>query len=131
MLIKTNKKEPAFQAIINTWLKDKQLYCNECGKDFNPLKDSPLCCDTPTIGRNIDHCMQIVKQNKEVAKSRLNDFGSNKDKTMRFSLSMPIGLFYMLDNYKKSLGLPGLFKEQGEQVWFMKTFPAFRTQTRV
>lgn len=130
MLIKTNNKEPAFRAIINTWLKDQSLYCNNCGEPFNPSKDSPECCDMPHIGRNIDHCKGVVDQNKELMKTRLNETGSTKDKSIRWGLSLPISLFYMLDNYKKSLNRPGLFKEEGEIVWFMKKFPQFKIASK-
>jgi hypothetical protein len=130
MLIKTPNKELAFRAVINTWLKDKTLYCNNCGKDFDPEKDSPLCCDLPHIGRNIDHCKGIINQNKEISKTRLNEFGSNQDKNIRFGLSLPPSLFNVLDNFKKMHNQPGLFKEEGEINWFMKKFPEFKTCSR-
>lgn len=128
MLIKTPDKQKAFEAVINMWLKDKTMYCNNCG---TPFIDHPFCCEDPQIGRNIDHCKGVINQNKELMKTRLNDFASNKDKTMRWGLSIPPGLHTLLDQYKKMHGLPGLFKEEGEIAWFMKKFPAFNTCKRV
>lgn len=123
MLIKTPNKELAFRAVINTWLKDKAMYCNNCGTDF---VNDPFCCEDPQIGRNIDHCKGVINQNRELAKTRLNDFGSNEDKNIRWGLSLPPGLYNVLDNFKKMHNQPGIFKEEGEIVWFMKKFPEFK-----
>ncbi len=131
MLIQTKSREDAYRAIINVWLKDKALYCNNCGKSFNPLKDSPLCCEEPHIGKNIDHCKGLVDQNKARTSTRKNQYASVQDKTIRWGISMPIGLFYVIDNWKTSQGKPGLFKEKGELHWFMKTFKAFRIPEKV
>jgi hypothetical protein len=131
MLIKTKNREDAYRAIINVWLKDKTLYCNNCGKPFDPLKDNPMCCEEPHIGKNIDHCMGIIKQNKELMKVRKNEFASNDDKNIRWGLSLPISLFYTIDNWKKGQGMKGLFREDGEITWFMKKFKQFNIASRV
>jgi len=131
MLIKPKNREDAYRAVINTWLKDKTLYCNNCGKTFDRLKDSPFCCDTPHIGTNMDHCRGIVNQNKEMMKTRKNDFASTQGKDIRWGLSVPISLFYTLNSWKKAQGFKGLFEEDGEITWFMKKFPQFRVASRV
>jgi len=131
MLIKTKSRSDAYRAVINVWLKDPTLYCNNCGKTFDPLKDNPQCCDLPHIGKNIDHCRGIVKQNKELNKVRKNQYASTPGKHMRWGISMPISLLYTLDNWKKAQGKPGLFKEKGELTWFMKKFPMFRIPEKV
>jgi len=128
MLIRTNNKEKAFRAVINTWLKDKTVYCNACGKDFS---GDPNCCEEPQIGRNMDHCMGVIKQNKMIRETRANDFASTSDKTLRLGVSIPPGLYTLLDNFKTMNGKPKLFREDGELNWFMKTFPQFRTANRV
>lgn len=128
MIVKTPNKELAFHAVINTWLKDRTLYCNQCGEVYK--EDKPACCDNPQVGRNFDHCYGLIKQNKEMAKSRLNDFGSNEDKNLRWGLSLPPSLFNVLDNFKTMNGQPKLFEEKGELTWFMKKFPQFKTCNR-
>jgi hypothetical protein len=92
MLVKTNNKEQAFQAVINVWLKDPAKYCNTCGEPWKEVK----CCE--------------------------NQYGSNKTKTMRSLVSIPTGLYYMLDGFKRQNGQKGLFQEPGEDVWFAKKF---------
>ena len=131
MLIKTKNKEDAYRAIINVWLKDQTLYCNNCGKEFRPERDNPMCCDMPHIGKNIDHCKGIIDQNKELMKTRKNDFASTKGKDIRWGLSLPISLFYTIDSWKKGQGMKGLFMDDGEITWFMKKFPCFRIANRV
>jgi len=131
MLIKTKSREDAYRAIINTWLKDQTFYCNNCGKTFDKMKDSPFCCEEPHIGKNIDHCKGIIDQNKEMSKSRKNKFASVDSKTFRWGLSLPINLFYTIDNWKKGQGKEGLFREKGEITWFMKKFPQFRIPKKV
>lgn len=123
MLIKTNNKEEAFRAVINTWLKDQTLYCNGCGEFYKPEKFP--CCEAPQVGRNMDHCKGVVDQNKMVRETRKNDFASTEDKSIRWGISMPPDLLRTLDRYKKSLKQPGLFKEPGEIVWFAKKFKEF------
>jgi hypothetical protein len=134
MLIKTPNKELAFKSVINTWLRDKTYYCNNCGEIY-PRETA--CCENPQVGTNIDIFFAIVAQNKEMTKSRKNEFGSNDDKNIRWGLSLPVSLHNVLDNWKKSqIGddgkpLPGLFKESGELHWFMKKFPQFRIASKI
>jgi hypothetical protein len=129
MLIKTPNKELAFRAIINTWLKDKTIYCNSCGQTFETYpKDA--CCLEAQIGTNAQVLMAIVQQNKDAANTRGNEFGSNDDKNLRWGLSLPPGLHNMLDNFKKMHNQPGIFQEDGEMTWFMKKFPVFKTCQR-
>lgn len=128
MLVRTNNKEEAFRAVINTWLKDETMYCNNCLEFY---KEGVVCCDTPQVGRNMDHCKGVIDQNKILRETRANDFASTEDKSIRWGLSLPPDLIRTFDNYKKSLGQPGIFKEPGEIVWFAKKFPAFAVCKRV
>lgn len=126
MLIKTPNKELAFKAVINTWLRDKTIYCNSCGQIYPKENPDVACCETPQVGNNQDIFLAIVKQNKELSKSRMNEYGSNKAKNFRWGLSVPVSLHNVLDNFKKMHGQKGLFQEEGEVVWFMKKFPCFK-----
>lgn len=128
MLVRTNNKEEAFRALINGWLKDQTLYCNNCLEFY---KQDVVCCENPHVGRNMDHCKGVIDQNKMLRETRANDFASTKDKSMRWGISMPPDLLRIMDKYKKSLDQPGLFKEPGEIEWFARKFPQFAVCKRV
>lgn len=129
MLIKTKDKWVVVKAFITTWLKDQQLYCNYCGSFFD--KNFFPCCENPQVGRNIDHTMGLIKQNKEMTKSRLNEFGSTKKKTLRWGVSIPPKLLHDLEKYLKTLGEKKLFNNNREFHQFMRKFPAFRIPDKV
>lgn len=124
MLIKTNKKEDAIKAAINTWLKDSTKYCNECNEDYNPVEFP--CCDRPMILDNLQATQLIIRQNKVTQDSRANDLAQTQDKSMRWGISMPPRLYFMLEKYVKAHGDKGLFREKGDITWFMKKFPQFK-----
>lgn len=124
MLIKVNNKAEAFRAVINMWLHDKEVYCNYCGS--HPDESTQLCCDNPQVGRNIDHCRGVIKQNKEMRSNRLNQFGSTKDNSIRYGLSLPPQLYQLLKRYSESHGEKFLGSKEDIN-WFMKKFPEFRT----
>lgn len=124
MLIKTNNKWDAVRAIINTLLKDKTVYCNECGSD---LTKDVMCCEQPHLGRHIDFVGAIIKQNRMVRETRLTDTGATKDKSMRWGLSMPPRFLMELETAFKSMYHEKLFKDNHELHRFMKEFPAFAT----
>lgn len=126
----TADKELAFRAIINTWLKDKTRYCCQCGKTTYEMIDGK-CCDDQLIGNNVQVCEAIIEQNKDIRASRMNDYGSNDDKTLRWGVSLPPSLYYTIDRWKKGQNMPGLFNEKGEMEWFAKKFPVFKTCTRI
>ncbi len=127
----TADKELAFRAIINTWLKDKTRYCVQCGKTTFEMEDGK-CCDDQLVGNNWQICEAIIEQNKDIRETRKNDFGSTKDKTIRWGVSLPTSLFYTIDRWKRAncQGV-GLFTEKGEMEWFAKRFPVFKTCTRI
>ncbi|MCP3684123.1 MAG: hypothetical protein GY861_15690 [bacterium] len=126
----TNNKWLAVRSFITYWLKDNTLYCNVCGnlfddKDLTKEGHWNKCCDTPQIGRNADHCMGVVKQNKELKKTRANDTASFKNKAMRWGISMPLKLLEDLEKYFKTNHDEKLFNDNKELHAFMKEFPAF------
>jgi len=127
MLIKTNNKWDAVRAMINTLLKDKTLYCNECGADYVDGR----CCERPHIGRHADFVQDIICQNKDIMATRLNDTGSTKDKTMRWGLSLPPRFLSELEVGFKSMYQEKLFKDAHEMHRFMREFPAFATCSKV
>lgn len=129
MLIKTNKKEDALKAAINTWLKDSTKYCNECNEDYNPTTFP--CCEKPMILDNLQATQLIIRQNKLTQESRANDFAQTQDKSMRWGVSMPPRLYYMLERYVKAHGDKGLFVEKDDITWFMKKFPQFKIPKKV
>ena len=129
MLIKTTDKWTAVEAFINTWLKDQTLYCNYCGELFDE-RFFP-CCENPQVGRNIDHTMGLIRQNKEMKKIRDNEFASTKKKTLRWGISIPPKLLHDLEKYVKSNGDTKLFNNTREFHQFMRRFPAFRIPEKV
>lgn len=127
MLIKTNNKWDAVRAMINTLLKDKTAYCNECGSDWTGIP----CCDNPHIGRHLDFVQAIIDQNRDVVATRLNDHGMTKDKSMRWGLSLPPRFLKELEIGFKSMYNEKLMKDSREMHRFMKEFPAFTTCSKV
>ena len=124
--IKLTKKEDAIRAVINTWLKDQTLYCNNCNTDSRYFLADESCCENPQIGRNIDHMMGGIKQNKIIKETALNEYGSTDDKTMRYAVSMPPRLLMTLEQYFETHN-DKLFNNQKELHNFMKAFPALST----
>lgn len=98
----TNSKATAIRAFIVEWAKDKKLYCNYCGMDY---MEPPIgceyvkCCDKPQIGTNAQFLELMILENKKLRESRLNDFGSNSDKTMRWGVSMTQKLMHSIEDY--------------------------------
>lgn len=121
--IKLTNKWDAARAIINTWLKDQTLYCNNCQTDAKYFLASESCCENPQIGRNVDHMMGGIKQNKMIRETALNEYGSTEDKTIRFSVSMPPRLLVALEDYFGKHN-EKVFNDQKELHAFMKQFPA-------
>lgn len=122
---KTTNKMKAIRAFINTWLKDSTLYCNNCGARFRDnVIDS--CCLDPQIGRNKDHLMGVIKQNKMIQETRKNKFAAMEDNTMRWGISIAPKLMTDLENYFAVNFQEKLFNNNKELRQFMKAFPEFR-----
>lgn len=130
MLIQSRNKNEAIRAFISYWLKDPRWYCNYCGKNYG-YKETPkppfICCDTPQVGRNVDHVRGVIKQNAEIRKTRKNAYGSNDSKDMRMGVSLPPTLLRDLEKYFATHYQEKLFENQAELHSFMREFPAFRT----
>jgi len=128
MLIKTNNKWDAVRALINTLLKDTTVYCNECGKDAT---DGVACCDYPHYGTHRDFVEAIIAQNKETKATRLNDYSSTKNNTMRWGLSLPPRFLFELETAFKTTYQEKLLKDNKEMHRFMREFPAFAVSRKV
>lgn len=130
MLIKINNKWEAVHAVINKWLKDPRVYCNNCANDYVPSLG--VCCNDPHIGTNWDFCKQLLDQIKGIKQTRSNDFATNDTKTMRWGVSLPPDLMHTLDQYMKDHGhKKGLFEEVGDLNKFMRKFPQFAVPKKV
>ena len=124
--VKLTNKTDAARAVINTWLKDQTLYCNNCNTDAKYILAGGSCCENPQIGRNIDHMMGGIKQNKTIRETAQNEFGSTEDKSLRYAVSMPPRLLMTLEQYFEDHN-DKLFNDNKELHDFMKAFPALCT----
>jgi hypothetical protein len=120
-------KYAEIRKFINTWLTDQSVYCNSCGAPFF----GEACCDSPQIGKNIDHCWAVITQNKARQDVRANAFASNATKTMRLGLSMPEGLLRDLERFcQEKLGQK-LFVNQKDFRGFCRSFPMFMIMEKI
>ena len=126
----TNSKEVAIRAFINEWIKDTTLFCNNCGSVYVPppkgVEEYP-CCDNVQIGTNAQVLYWLIQENKMIRETRANQYASDKNKTMRWGMSMPPRLMHDIEEYCiNTLREPFLDTPQ-EMNDFMKAFPVFRT----
>ncbi|HHI04318.1 MAG TPA: hypothetical protein ENL45_02115 [Candidatus Woesearchaeota archaeon] len=123
MLVKTNNKWEAVRAIINTLLKDQQMYCNWCGQPFTPW-DFP-CCENPQVGTHATHIKNVIEQNRFIKDSRKNEFASTEDKSLRWGISLPPKFFKELCDAFENIYGEKLLKDNKDLHAFMKEFPQF------
>jgi len=128
MLIKTTDKWLAANALINTWLKDKTIYCGNCDADYDE-KFFP-CCDEPILETNYEHTKAIVEAIKDQKKELLNDYASNKKKTFRSTVKLPRRLYGVLDRYYKNHGTK-LFENDFEMRQFARKFKQFKVPIKL
>ena len=62
-----------------------------------------------------------VRSNIERTKEQLNDYGSNRNKNIRYGLSMPVGLMFSIQRI-----YPEIFEDQKLLTHFMKKFKGLR-----
>lgn len=108
---------------MNTILKDSTVYCNMCGLDY--AVETHPCCEEPQLGTHMQHVMMVVKQNKELRKSRRNEFASTKDASMRWGASLPPRFFEEWDRGFRRTYKEKLIRDQKDFRKFMKKFKAF------
>ena len=128
MLIKTTDKWLAAHALINTWLKDKTLYCGSCDEVYNE-KTFP-CCEEPILETNYGHTQAIVSAIKDQQKNHFNDYASNKKKNIRSTVKLPKRLYSLLNNYYKGLGQK-LFENKEEIRKFARKFKMFQVPIKM
>ena len=126
----TNCKETAIRSFINLWAKDTTLYCSTCGSIYTKppegIPDEP-CCEKPQLGTNLQHLYWVIKENQMIRKTRLNQYASNKDKTIRWALAMPPRLLHDLEQYSLNTLKEPFLRDNGEMNDFARSFPQFRT----
>lgn len=99
---KTTDRLEAMEQMINLWLQDGSVYCNNC--DLPYCREMMPCCEDPQIGTNKQHMMAVLMEN-EMRKELLNkDSGANQSNTMRISLSIPPRLYQFLKTYFERYG---------------------------
>ena len=127
----TNKSE-ATKGFINLWLHDQTIYCNQCGMPYHPemVRKNEPCCDNPQMGRNFDHMYGLIQQNRRLRDLQKNEYGSNKEMTMRACVSLPPKLLKDLEEFYKGYG-EKLFNDDKELQTFMKDFPEFRIPAKI
>ena len=122
-----NSKMNAVKAFINTWLKDKTVYCAACGQDFNGTG----CCEAPHLTDRATRISEFIQANKEEQALQLNDYGASKDRNMRRAISMPAELFRDIETYFKSQYGEKFLDNKNEVRDFMKMFPQVSIARRV
>lgn len=130
MLIKTTNKMDCIRAFINTWIKDKSRYCNNCGFPYFPNMTEP-CCTDMQFGNNMQIVEALILQNKDRKMMQFNDFGASKGKTFRNAISLPPKLLKDLETYFKENYNEKLFENNTELHKFMKEFPMFTIARRI
>ena len=125
----TDNKWTLARAFINLWLKDKSKYCNNCGAEYK--KELYPCCENPYLSTNWEITQQVIKQNKEIRKTRLNDLASTKNKTLRWGVSLPPKLYHDLNCYFKQGANESLFKNRDDVREFAKEFKPFQVPERM
>ena len=124
-------KFKAIRALINTWLKDQRVYCNNCGMVAIPeLLARESCCEDPQLGRNIEHYVGCTKQNKIRKESQLKATGATENNQFRYAVSMPPQLVTFLEDHFAKYN-EKLFNNPKELHGFMKEFPMFAVCEKV
>jgi len=119
----TNNKWESAKSVINLWLEDPTIYCNNCGQDFN--KEFPeACCENVQLGRNFDHAYGLFQQNKVRREMQKNRYAATEDMTMRACVSLPPKLLQTLEAFFKKYD-EKLFNNDKELKQFMRKFPQF------
>ena len=133
MLIKTVDKWEAAHAFINTWLKDKRAYCNNCGMPYfkEEKKEWEPCCENPDIGTNWDFTKRIIDDNKKIRQTRKNDYASNKKRNWRMGVRLPPALYMALKDYFEKGYNTKVFKDNADLHKFMKKFKVFCIPQRI
>jgi len=122
--VSTPSRAKYVRAMINECLRHDYISCAACGELItNDRLDIP-CCETPVWGTNKEHLRRFMIEKQEMTNSRLNQFGSNKNKTIRFGLSIPIFLYQFIQGALRQYG-EEVIDDKYDITWWMKNFPMF------
>lgn len=127
--MKTGDKWTAVRCLLNLILKDTRLYCNNCDNDYD--EKEPICCESPQIGSHMTHLKAVAKQNESHRELMKDEFGSMKNKDMRWGISMPPRVFHILNKTFLRTYNEKLFRDQKDMHKFMKAFPAFKVCNKI
>ena len=127
----TKSKLLSIKSFISKWLQDSRYYCNNCGEEWMPaLHLHESCCENPQFGKNIDHCMGLLKQNKQTKVDQLKETGATADNAWRSAISLPPRLYADLEQFFGRYD-EKLFNNNRELRAFMKEFPQFSTCRKI
>ena len=122
MHIKSGSKRDAVEALINLWLKDPRKTCGYCNRE----KDFHLCgeCDgKPLLVNNAEYLKGFTVELRKLRETRSNKHAATKNKSMRFALSIPPGLYFFLKSSMKRLYNEDFdLRNKKESDWFLKNF---------
>ena len=100
-------------------------FCKNCNAEVS------ACCDNVQIGTNRDHTAGLIKQNKEMQRTRTRLTASNKDKTMRWGVSLTPRLYNALNKYFLDTIQEKLFENKKQMHEFMRRFKQFCIPERI
>lgn len=120
MLITKGNREDAIHALINTWLNDPTVHCGWCGARFDPAEYP--CCEQPFVADNKVIFKQFQRELQMDRDQLTNKFGSNSNKTMRWTLKFPPGLLSFLEKSFYRMYEEPLFTKEYDMNWFAKKF---------
>ena len=124
----SDNREKAITAMIETWLQSPLITCASCGK---VLLEAEMCCSNPQPMTNKEILSETAKVNQANKETRANVYGSTKDKSQRWLLSLPPGLYHFLNNTFKKRYNETLFNEKYDGLWFAKRFRRIFTVAEV
>lgn len=122
MLLQKGSREDAIHALINAWLKDKRKSCVYCGRNSH-FEDCSDCGGVnPPLGTNKDILQGFSQELRQIRETRKNKYASTGDKSIRYAVSMPAGLYLFLRTSFKHLYKEELFTKEHDINWFMRKF---------
>lgn len=99
MFVKTNDRMEVIHALINQWLRDNSVYCNNCDEEY---VEGITCCENPQIGTNLSHMQALVIENEIIRDELKYDTGKSEDTgAMRMAFRIPPRLYHFIGNYFK------------------------------
>ena len=126
----TNCKELAIRNFIYLWLQDSRYYCNNCGEYYVEPPEgiaADPCCEHPHMVTNYTAMVLLLAQNKAIRETRLNQYGSTKDKRIRLMIGMTQKMWQDIEEYCINTLKEPFLKDDKEAQDFVRAFPQFQT----